>query len=77
MIATSLGAWGRHPERVRRAGELKNKLVRHSPVKQNLGVGQSICVGRLHRWNAGERGREDLAGTNRRSRLTLRKNNAG
>lgn len=66
-IATSPGAQGRHPECARRAGELKNKLIRCGPVKQKLGVRQPVSTGRLHIRNTGERGREDLVGTNRSS----------
>lgn len=76
-IATSQGALGRHPECVRRAGELKNKFVRHGPVKQKIGFRQPVSTGRLHIWNTGERGREHLVGTNGSNRLTLRKTNAG
>lgn len=68
MIATSEGAQGRHAECAWRAQELKYKFIRCGPIKQKLGVRHPVSMGRLHIQNTRERGREDLAGTNRSNR---------
>jgi len=75
-IATSQGAQGRHPERVRRTGELKNRLIRCGSVKQKLGVKQPVKYWKAAYMDIGERGKEDLD-TNRSNRLKLKKYNAG